>query len=153
MRPASASKKPATRNQRGRRPKGCSKARQPMALTSCCRTRGRATGRTRPQASTVLLKYGTTPYAGAAVMPRAGGCFCHIFSQSLHLQAACIFSLDRQLSQFAPKPCIFSQTTPVRLSGTDAFRLTFRYKLSAICPTQACSTTPPRSSLQLTTPV
>ena len=27
-------------------------------------------------------------------MSRAGGCFCHIFSQSLHLQAACIFSLD-----------------------------------------------------------
>ena len=52
--------------------------------------------------------------AGAAVMSRAGGCFCHIFLQSLHLQAACIFSLDRQLSQFAPKPCIFSHTTPVR---------------------------------------
>ena len=30
------------RNQRGRRPKDCSKARQPMALTSCCRTRRRA---------------------------------------------------------------------------------------------------------------
>ena len=49
-RPASTSKN--AHNQRGRRPKGCSKARQPMALTSCtcCRTRGRATGRTRPQA-------------------------------------------------------------------------------------------------------
>ena len=43
--------------------------------------------------------------AGAAVMthvPRRRLCFFlpHIFSQSLPLQAACIFSLDRQLSQF-----------------------------------------------------
>ena len=59
--------------------------------------------------------------AGAAVMthvPRRRLCFFlpHIFSQSLPLQAACIFSLDRQLSQFRAQTLHFFAYYPRTLT-------------------------------------
>ena len=73
-----------------------------MALTSCtcCRTRGRATGRTRPQAQRSC----PAPAAASATY------FCNHFTS----RRRAYFRLTRQFSQFAPKPCIFSHTTPVR---------------------------------------
>ena len=95
MRPASTSKKPAIR---GRRPKGCSKARQPMwlCLTSCCRTRGRA----RPVS---IREY------------RSLDLSTHIFAITSPPGGVHIFAWLASFRNFAPKPCIFSLTTPVRI--------------------------------------
>ena len=104
MRPASTSKKPAIR-ERGRRPKGCSKARQPMwlCLTSCCRTRGRA----RPVS---IREY------------RSLDLSTHIFAITSPPGGVHIFACPGSFRNFAPKPCIFSLTTPVRTRHTCARR-------------------------------
>ena len=89
-------------SERGRRPKGCSKARQPMwlCLTSCCRTGTR--GRARP----VSIR----EYRSLDLSTRIVHIFAITFTSDVR---RAYFRLNVQsFRNFDPDPCIFSLTLP-----------------------------------------